>query len=133
MSSFASATTVALANASAHATAVALANASAPATTNLQKNVLFPGYTHIPAKHRIVQPPIRRRIVQIRKLWIPDQMTLRIHILHRACPSLVRPHHIIILSQKVIVLLRIHYQRDLGRIHRATTLKRTHLNIRIIS
>jgi len=123
MSSFASA--------SPSATAVAVANASA--TTNLQKNVLFPGHTHIPAKHRIVQPPIRRRIVQIRKLWIPDQMALRIHILHRTRPRLVRPQHSIILSQKVVILLRVHYQGDLRRIHRATTLKRTHLNIRIIS
>ena len=60
-------------------------------------------------------------------------MTLRIIVDYWARTRLVRPIHIRILPQEMIVFVGIHYECDLRHVGRATILEPAHLYIRIIS
>lgn len=109
------------------------ASASASATTNLEIECIGPWDTHVRAKHIVVESPFVTRVVQIGDAWIPYLVSRGVHIGYIASSRFMGPVLIRVLSEKVIILVFIHDQRDFRRMIGAFCLKSCHLDIGIIS
>jgi len=105
----------------------------APTAPRKKIQTLISRYAQIAAKKTVVQIPVLRLVIQVGELRIPNRMPHSIYICHWSCTRFMRPIHIRILSQKMIVLFWVNYKSNFRRIHGTPLFKCSHYNVRIIS